>query len=249
MKRVIKITLYGLGILLGLFIVFATAYYFMARSMVKKMNPVATGKIADHVFAIKDSFVNMYIIRCGDEYVAIDAGNRIETIRKELTGLGIGTDQVTTVFLTHSDGDHVGAAGLFPNAAVYISKQEEQLINGQKSRFAFFGNSIKSKNIKLLEDNQVTDVSGTLVRCISTPGHTPGSACYLIDDKYLFTGDCLRLVKDKVAEFYRLPNMDTEMQRKSITKLSRLQNIGFLFTAHDGMTNDVNAAFSDRRIN
>ena len=27
--------------------------------------------------------------------------------------------------------------------------------------------------------------------CYSTPGHSPGSACYIIDNKYIFTGDSL----------------------------------------------------------
>lgn len=28
-------------------------------------------------------------------------------------------------------------------------------------------------------------------KCFSTPGHSPGSACYILDDKYVFTGDSL----------------------------------------------------------
>ena len=28
-------------------------------------------------------------------------------------------------------------------------------------------------------------------KCFSTPGHSPGSACYILDDKYIFTGDSL----------------------------------------------------------
>ncbi len=31
--------------------------------------------------------------------------------------------------------------------------------------------------------------AGPAVRIVHTPGHTPGSTCYLIDNRYLITGD------------------------------------------------------------
>lgn len=34
----------------------------------------------------------------------------------------------------------------------------------------------------------IDDVS---IDCYSTPGHSPGSACYILDNKYVFTGDSL----------------------------------------------------------
>jgi hypothetical protein len=39
-----------------------------------------------------------------------------------------------------------------------------------------------------------------------------------------------------VHTFYRLFNMDTTVQRDSIRKLARLQNIALLCTAHTGCT-------------
>jgi len=37
------------------------------------MNPLETKQLMDNVYVIKDDFVNMYIIKNSDHYIAIDA--------------------------------------------------------------------------------------------------------------------------------------------------------------------------------
>ncbi len=44
---------------------------------------------------------------------------------------------------------------------------------------------------QLLHDDQVLDIYGVKIECFLVPGHTWGHMVYLIDDKYLFTGDRL----------------------------------------------------------
>ena len=43
----------------------------------------------------------------------------------------------------------------------------------------------------LLHDGEVFDIDGIKIECFLVPGHTWGHMVYLIDDKYLFTGDTL----------------------------------------------------------
>ncbi|MGZ5540013.1 MAG: hypothetical protein ACXW1O_08215 [Halobacteriota archaeon] len=42
------------------------------------------------------------------------------------------------MFLTHTDNDHVGGLNLFKNADVYLSIDEEQMINRTTPRFVGF---------------------------------------------------------------------------------------------------------------
>lgn len=116
------------------------------------------------------------------------------------------------------------------------------MINGQTSRFLFLKNKL-AYTYELLEDNQILDIAGLKVKGILTPGHTPGSMCYLVNDTWLFTGDSMSLVNGKVSEFNDLFNMDSETQRRSLRKLADLPAVKYIFTAHYGLTDDYQNAF------
>ncbi len=42
-----------------------------------------------------------------------------------------------------------------------------------------------------VEDGQILKAGDVSVRVIATPGHTPGSVCFLVADRYLLSGDTL----------------------------------------------------------
>jgi glyoxylase-like metal-dependent hydrolase (beta-lactamase superfamily II) len=220
-------------------------YGIKAQSEIKTMTPVETGEIVENIFAVKDSFTSLYLIKDSLNYIAIDAGNNIKVISKELMKLSINPDMVSTVLLTHSDGDHVAAISLFKNAKIYFSKQEEQLINGEKSRFLFFGNSIDTKEYSLIEDQQIFNIGNIKIKGILNPGHTPGSMSFLINDKYLFTGDALSLKYGKIDKFNEFFNMDTETAIKSIANITEIPEAEYIFSAHHGFTDNYTNAVSD----
>jgi len=234
------------GSVIAVLILFAAGYFVVMKHEMKKMHTVETGQVTDHIYAIKDSFVDAYLIGSPDgDYIMIDAGNDTETIKAALSGLNIDPAKVRAIFLTHTDRDHVAAIPLFTNAEVFLSRQVEQMINGETSRFFVFGNKISRKDYQLLDDGQVIDLPGITIKGILSPGHTPGAMCYLVNQKYLFTGDVLSLKNGKVDEFSKFINMDTKTDRKSIDRLSHLEGVEYIFTAHHGVSNDFEAAFKD----
>ena len=131
--------------------------------------------------------MNMFLVEKEGKYIAFDAGGHAETIQKGLRKLQIDPLNVVAVFLTHTDYDHVAAAGLFKNAEVYVSKAEEQMIDGTTPRMLFFKNKLEVP-YTTLADLQEVWANGTRVRGILTEGHTPGSMCYEVDGRLLFTG-------------------------------------------------------------
>jgi hydroxyacylglutathione hydrolase len=201
--------------------------------------PVATGRVADNVYAVRVRDVNMFIYAAGQHAIAIDAAYAGDGLQEELERLPIDPASVTHLFLTHGDVDHTGGLDLFPNAQVYLSQDEEQMIDGTTARALWF---LRCPRIgcayTLLADGDVVTAGPIEIQAIATPGHTPGSMSYLVDDRVLFTGDTLTLRNGRVCTFYRVINMDTAAQSASIRKLARLQGVTLLCTAHTGCTED-----------
>lgn len=242
MKKIFKRTLLGIGILIALIVIFFVGYLLKAKSEIKKMTPAETKEIISNIYSIQDSFTNMYLIKDSASYIAIDAGNNLDVISVELKKLNIEPDQVTAVLLTHSDADHVAALSLFKNAEVYLSKQEEQLLTGEKYRFLFFGNTIDAEEYTLIEDQHIFNIGNLKIQGILTPGHTVGAMCYLVDDKYLFVGDVLSIKNGKIDKFNKFANTDTKTAIKSIALITKLPYAEYIFTAHYGYTDDYKTA-------
>lgn len=249
MTKTYKRILSGFGILILLLVIFFVGYFFKARSIMKGMTAVETSEIVKNVFSINDSFVNLYLVKNGENYIAIDAGNDKVNLQQELKKLNVDPYKLIAVLLTHTDGDHVAGISLFKKADIYLSKQEEQLLNGKKSRFLLFGNKIDSDKYKLIEDQQVMVIGGVKIQGFLTPGHTPGSMCFLVNDTLLFTGDALRLNEGKVDKFYNFFNMDTKTATQSIGKIIHIPGVKYIFTAHNGFTDNVNNAIKDWPVN
>lgn len=115
----------------------------------------------------------------------IDPGGDGDDIIKEIEKLGAKPQYI---LLTHGHFDHVGAVdelrGKY-NIPVYINKNDEELINSGVEVFGKIGSPNNP-----LSDNMVISLGELKIRCIETPGHTPGGMCFLVQDA-LFTGDTL----------------------------------------------------------
>ena len=241
LKRIVIIITALVIIFVGVF-----GYYgFRSFSEMRKMKPADTSEIIDSISVLKDNSNNMYIIEGTDGYVAVDTALNPSIINRELGKLEIPADEVRAVLLTHTDSDHTGSIGLFKNAKVYISDAEEQMINGKTVRTMFIFKNKLEHQCDLLRDGQEIELCGLKIRCVLTPGHTPGSMSYIINDKYLFTGDTLSLKDGKAEVFNDFYNMDSGEEMKSIEKLSGHTGIEDLFTAHYGYSKDFVTTFKD----
>ena len=246
MNMTLKRILTGTGVLVAILAIVTGCFMVKMKSELKKMNVLETKEVVHNIYSIKDSFVNMFLIRDTDSYVAIDAGNDVKVIRDNLKVLNINPDKVTAVLLTHTDGDHVGALKLFRNARIYLSKDEEQMINGHKTKLLFFHNRLYTKEYTLLDDEQTILVGGLSIKAIMTPGHTPGSMSYQVNDSCLFVGDAFGIKDGKVEKPNQFFSSDMKTAIQSFDKISGLSDVEYIFTAHNGFTSDYKNAVNTR---
>lgn len=245
MKKSYNKVLFCLGILIVVLIFLFFGFVLKFKLEKNKMTPIETKEIVENIYSVRDSFVNLYLIKNGDRYIAIDGGNNLDVVSKELEKLKINPEKIIAIFLTHTDMDHVAAVKLFKNAKLYLAAQEEPLINGGKSRFLFTGNKIDTKEYSLIADLQVLTIENIVIKGILTPGHTPGSMCFLINDKYLFSGDLLSIKDGEVEKFNDFFNMDTQTAINSIEKITSFPKCEYIFSSHYGYTNNYKNAVID----
>lgn len=235
MHKIFKLTLWGIGILLGLVIIAASVFLISFLLTTRKMTPAETGAINDSVFVVKDRFVNAYIFKGKQNYLMVDAGFGEKSFLAELNKLGIASEKITSMLLTHSDGDHIGSIGLFKNPKIYMHKDEEQMINGQTAKMGPFKTKWKYGPYLLFNSNDTLAIDGLKIRIIHMPGHTPGSVCFVINDDYLLTGDNLVVVDGKADHFIEKFNMNTTQQLESIKALPDLKSFKYILMAHHGI--------------
>ena len=200
----------------------------------RDMTPAETTAVNDTVFCVRDRFVNAYIFKGKEGYLMVDAGIGEGSFRKELKKLGISPGQVTNILLTHTDGDHTGSIGLFSNPGIYLHKEEEQMINGTTSKMGP-KTHWKYGPYQLFGSHDTLKIDGLPIRVIHTPGHTPGSVCYIVNDDYLLTGDNCIIREGKAGNFVEKFNMDTPLQSESIKAIPDPKSFKYILMAHHGM--------------
>jgi len=199
------------------------------------MTPAETGAINDSVWCIKDKFVNAFIFKGKTSYLMVDAGFGRKSFNAELKKIGIEPEKITTLLLTHTDGDHIGAVSLLQNPKIYMQKDEEQMINGTTGKTKYFKTKWKFGPYTLLDDKDSLSIDGLSIKLIHTPGHTPGSCCFIIGGNYLVTGDNLVVSNGKYEHFVEMFNMDTPKQLESLKLLPIPGAFAYILTGHHGI--------------
>ncbi len=211
------------------------------RTLFASFTLMDTSETVGGVYVLRNEICNLFLMNSGEnQYIAFDAGQNLQDTQEALKVLGIQGEDIVTVFLTHSDYDHVGAVDAFPNATVYMPQSEVQMIDGSTNR-APFQKNVFTRSYQTVQDNEVISVGNLTITCIATPGHTPGSSSFFADG-CLFVGDNLKLEDGKAITAHS--NMDTALQTESLRKLASLNDVKYIFTGHYGFSDDPATAFS-----
>lgn len=176
--------------------------------------------------------VNCYIIEdieTGDIAI-VDPGNTSKKLKKLLDEK---SDKIKYILLTHGHFDHIGYVKelvKLTNAKVVISKLEEPFLSEPRLNLSspFFGGIISNITADItLNDNDELMLGKTVIKYISTPGHTQGSGCFIADN-FIFTGDTLMKLSMGRTD---LPTANDNDMLKS---LKRLYNLDENYTVYPG---------------
>ena len=222
--------------------------------------PLNTGWIDEHVACVREWVANVFFYRKGDTTLMIDAGYNYARLEEKMGWLGIRPQEIQHILITHQDTDHVGAVeadspGLFRQAKLYVGEIENRYLTGETRRRVMFHLykllqvTIRNEKV-LLTDGQILEIGGVRVECFLVPGHTWGHMVYLVDEKYLFTGDTLWFGPDGGYSFISALAEDNRLAVKSLAALEeRLQQRGLsplFLTGHTGWTDNFEFAFAHK---
>ena len=153
---------------------------------------LANGRITIAV----DDFFAAYVVEADDGSIfLVDATMDTEAlaIQRTLAALGKSADDVGGIFITHGHGDHIGGAKAFPRARVFALDKDADLVEGRRTAQNLLGRSRDPEPTgievtDILRDGQQVEFGGTTIQVFAIPGHTLGSAAYLVHG-VLFLGD------------------------------------------------------------
>jgi len=129
---------------------------------------------------------NCYIIKdeTSKEIAVIDPGANSGLLINEIEKLN---GNVKYILLTHAHADHTGAVEDLAErfkVPVYINQKDEALI--VKGEYMFEKITVDG----FIKDGDFFNIGDIKIKCIETPGHTPGGVCFYTPG-YLFSGDTL----------------------------------------------------------
>jgi glyoxylase-like metal-dependent hydrolase (beta-lactamase superfamily II) len=184
-------------------------------------DPLA-GQMVNHVYAIGD--------RQTGEAVLVDPAYR----SAELVDL-VGADgmRVTGVLVTHHHPDHVGGSMMGHTiegvadllevtgpVPVHVHRQEAPLVAKVTG--------VPERDLITHDSGDRIEVGDIVVESLHTPGHTPGSQCFLVD-QLLVSGDTLFLEGCGRTD---LPGGDPEAMYDSLRRLASLPDDVVVYPGH-----------------
>ncbi len=149
----------------------------------------------------------------------------------------IGDTDLKYILLTHGHFDHIiGARDTKAKygAKVVISSEDKPMLSSSKLSLAAFCNAPQNDveaDVVVADGDEIT-LGDTVIKVMSTPGHTLGSVCYIAEN-CIFSGDTLFYCSCGRTDF---PSGSPEQMMSSLQKLKSLDGDYKVYTGHNNLT-------------
>ena len=174
----------------------------------------------------------------------VDAAWQIDTILRVAAADDV---EITHAFVTHTHPDHVGGrfAGIEIEGVTELLGRCKAKVVVHKDEAEFLKGLSASDLIKAGGGDKI-DVGGVEVQLLHTPGHTPGSQCFMVEGRLvsgdtLFIGSCGRV---------DLPGSDPEQMYYSLTqRLMALPEETVVYPGHNYADRPTSTIGDEKRRN
>lgn len=183
-------------------------------------DPLAT-QMVNFVYALGD--------RVTGECVLVDPAYAIDDL---LNVVAADDMQVTGVLATHYHPDHIGGSMMgmeIQGIAALLSKVACPIhVNAAEVPWVVRTSGVSETDLVAHESGDRVEVGGITIELIHTPGHTPGSQCFMVDGR-LVAGDTLFLDGCGRTD---LPGSNAEDMKLSLNRLSKIDDQVVLYPGH-----------------
>lgn len=184
------------------------------------------GMLQNNTFVLKDEE--------SGEIAVIDPSIECDELFEEIDSKG---GNLKYILLTHGHFDHVGGVKALCdryNAQVCISKDEMPLLNNPSfNGAALHGLELDDIEVDVeLSDGDTLMLGDNEIKFITTPGHTKGSGCYIVN-RWIFSGDTLFCQSIGRTDF---PTSNHSEMLKSLKKLKEIDGFYVVYPGHDIFT-------------
>jgi glyoxylase-like metal-dependent hydrolase (beta-lactamase superfamily II) len=148
-----------------------------------------------------------YVVETSSGLVLIDTGleANARSLKEQMASLDLDWRRVRAILLTHAHGDHSGGAEHLreaTGATVYAGEGDAAVLRAAGPREALYSTFYVPQDVRAvptrvdveLHGDERIEVGDARFRVLATPGHTPGSVCYLMErdhQRVLFAGDVI----------------------------------------------------------
>ena len=174
---------------------------------------------------------NCYALISGGKALIVDPSVSADAI---MSAVAAENAVIEGILLTHGHFDHIVSLDTLRKCACIgaaIHKDDTPMLeDGKKNAFyTFFKQDRRYAPAEtLLEDGDKITLGNEIITVIHTPGHSPGSVCYLCED-ILVTGDTL--FSDTIGRCDLWGGSDTEMSA-SLEKLGNYDKSIMIYPGH-----------------
>lgn len=188
-----------------------------------------------HTLHLGEMGANCYLL-ADDNHIAaaIDIGGDPEPLLALLEQENL---TLKKILLTHGHFDHIGgvaAAQAQTGAEVLIHQADRAMLTDDRKNLAgMFGDSVAPiPNSTAFSDGDAITVGDLCFKVLHTPGHTPGSCCFLLQDQ-MFSGDTLFCRSIGRTDF---PDGSMVKMRQSLQTLAALPGDWAVYPGHNEPT-------------